>query len=125
MPGHHDPEGLLGIAHSDYQMASNMLDASLFPDRGFGFYAQQCAEKAIKVWILRRDGTPPYIHNLEQLLGQLFELDPDAQRFFHLKDYTPYATQIRYDADLETALPFTRAETLTELDKLLKHVASL
>jgi len=72
------------------------------------FHAQQAAEKYLKAYLIAVDREFPLVHNLEKLIQTCAEQEP---RFLELlalgQELTPYAVELRYDADfaptLETA----------------------
>lgn len=94
----------LRAATDDLGAAEKLIDGfPAFPGPAL-YHCQQCAEKALKAFLLLNDIEFEKTHNLSVLI----ELCADRNIGFHgLADYaeslTPYATLYRYPDEVETA----------------------
>ena len=90
-------------AHSDLMAATYMFEN--MPAKPFEiicYHCQQCAEKALKGYLVYHDENPPYIHDLVRLCMLCTNYD---QAFVALVDscsvLTEYSTTSRYPSDDE------------------------
>ena len=65
------------------------------------YLSQQCAETALKAYLVFMHTEPPKTHNLVELCNRCIEKDND---FSEIKEYcarlTPYGVEIRYPSEL-------------------------
>ena len=91
--------GLLKKAESDLENAATCLAANRALDT-VCFHSQQAAEKTLKAYLTAHEIEYPFIHNLEKLIDLCAARDPS---FAEIKPIagglTPYAVDLRYDAD--------------------------
>ncbi|MDR1453549.1 MAG: HEPN domain-containing protein [Candidatus Margulisbacteria bacterium] len=67
------------------------------------YHCQQCAEKALKGFLVWKDVEPPKIHNLPELCRLCAEYDSSFETIISsCKDLTPYGISARYPNELET-----------------------
>jgi HEPN domain-containing protein len=65
------------------------------------YLSQQCAEKALKGYLLFRDTEPPRIHNLVELCQLCMNYDDTFSAILDAcSDLTPYGVAIRYPNEL-------------------------
>jgi hypothetical protein len=115
---------LVRLAHRDWMALTGMQGSPLFADEIFGFHAQQAVEKALKAWLCAKDQTYPLTHELLRLLALLENLDADAEPFWPLARFTPYAVQARYEeGPPEADEVLDRPAVVAEVQVLLRHVA--
>jgi HEPN domain-containing protein len=65
------------------------------------YHSQQCAEKSLKAYLIARETTHPYIHDLVELITLCTVVAPN---FSTIKPYcvslNPYGVQVRYPNEL-------------------------
>jgi HEPN domain-containing protein len=115
---------MLAIAVEDLEMARQMLTGR-FPDRGFGFNAQQAVEKALKAWLSLRGVRYPRVHELDRLLDLLADEGEDVEGFRGITWLTQFAQAFRYDGLPAGYAPLDRPAVLAEASALLAHVRQL
>jgi HEPN domain-containing protein len=65
------------------------------------WHSQQCAEKALKAFLISRDIEPPKIHDLLRLLVLCRNIENDFSMLKSLcKRLTPFGSEIRYPNEL-------------------------
>ena len=117
--------GLLVMARKDFDALRGMLDNPLFADEIFGFHAQQAIEKSLKAWLAARSVVFPLTHDLSRLLDLLEENNVDVSPFWPLVQYTVFAVQARYEADLlEAEGPIARRAVIEDVRQLLETVVA-
>lgn len=113
------------MARKDFDALRGMLDNPLFADEIFGFHAQQAIEKSLKAWLAARSVVFPLTHDLSRLLGLLEENNVDVSPFWPLVQYTVFAVQARYEADLlEAEGPIARRAVIEDVRYLLDTVVT-
>jgi len=74
------------------------------------YLCQQCAEKALKAFIIHHGVEPPRTHDIVQLAESCVAYDAGFQKFAEAgKQLTPYAVHIRYPSAIEIDDPETAA----------------
>lgn len=74
------------------------------------FHAQQAVEKYLKAYLIERDQTFAFTHNLSKLLVQCVACDSEfAQLDEVVAPLTPFAVELRYDAQFWPAPDTARA----------------
>ena len=100
---------ILDMAHEWLTFASNDLISArhLFEDiypkqtNIAAYLCQQCAEKALKAYLVVNNIDPPKIHDLERLVQLCQNIDADfAQLEIDCKKINPYGTASRYPGEL-------------------------
>jgi HEPN domain-containing protein len=115
----------LRAAMDDLGAAGKLIDGMpAFPGAAL-YHCQQCAEKALKAFLLLNDVEFEKTHNLSVLI----ELCADINIGFHdLADYaealTPYATLYRYPDEVEAAEISQAARALEMARKIFVFVSS-
>jgi len=65
------------------------------------YLSQQCAEKALKGYLLFKDTEPPWTHNLVELCQTCMEFDGTFSEILDAcSDLTPYGVTVRYPNEL-------------------------
>jgi HEPN domain-containing protein len=97
-------KGWLRKADSDVTTASLCIEREQALDTAC-FHAQQAAEKCLKAYLTAYVIEFPFVHNLEKLIELCAQRDAS---FFDIKaigqELTPYAVELRYDAEFWPAL---------------------
>jgi len=74
------------------------------------FHAQQAVEKYLKAYLIERDQSFAFTHNLSKLLAQCVACDPAfAQLDDVVAPLTPFAVELRYDAQFWPSSDTARA----------------
>lgn len=86
-------------AESDLAAAELCVNAGTALDAAC-FHCQQAAEKSLKAWLVARETTFPFVHDLGKLLTLCSKTTPDFERLRQCAlGLTPFAVEMRYDAD--------------------------
>lgn len=65
------------------------------------YHCQQCAEKAIKGWLVYHDRSFKKTHDLRLLVTLASEIEPTFNEWFDAAEHiTPYATAYRYPGEI-------------------------
>jgi HEPN domain-containing protein len=100
---------ILDIAHEWLTFANNDLISArhlfenIYPKQTniAAYLCQQCAEKALKAFLVAYDIDPPKVHNLERLVCLCQDIDADFSRLeIDCKKINPYGTASRYPGEL-------------------------
>ena len=110
-------------ASNDLETAKTSLREDNIYSSAF-FLCQQCAEKALKAFLVFNQQLPPKIHDLMKLLKDCIKLDPE---FINLKKdaegLNPFIITFRYP---DMGLPFpdktTLKITIEEAERILNFV---
>lgn len=98
-------------AHDDLAIAKLIL---ISPNIGISsalFHAQQCAEKALKAYLIFNSTQIPRTHDLIKLTLACVKLDIEFESILTLAaELNPYSTQVRYPEDYYSMLHTTIAE---------------
>ena len=88
------------------------------------YHTQQCAEKALKGYIVFcKNILPRKTHDLTVLLKECIELDQTFKTFLrNVAELNPYATYFRYPDDYCVPDRTTTLNAIEKADKLLKFV---
>jgi HEPN domain-containing protein len=94
----------LNYSHSDMVAARHMFyDVYPIEAEISVFHCQQCAEKALKAYLVAYEIEPPKIHNLPILCKMCTEIDGEIQSLMDISsDLNPYAVASRYPKQLVT-----------------------
>jgi len=102
MSGHNIVDEWLRYAHNDIIVAKHCIK-DLRPKQTeiAGYHCQQCAEKALKSFLIYKDIEPPKTHDLKLLCKMCQDIDGSfadiASLCAHL---TPYGVTVRYPDEL-------------------------
>lgn len=96
LPDADSPQAWLRFARSDFFIAENKLQNSMFESHCF--HAQQCIEKSLKALMIRFEMFPvPRTHDLAQLLKRLQTVLPDIpSEILDSAAISLYAVESRY-----------------------------
>lgn len=125
MPALEHAQGLLRMAHKDFNALRGMIDSPLFADEIFGFHVQQAIEKSLKAWLAAHSIPFPFTHDLSRLLGLLEDDGVEVAVFWPLVQYTVFAVQARYEVsltDMDEAID--RAAAIADVQRLLATVTT-
>jgi len=92
----------LRYAHNDLVVAKHCIE-DLYPKQTeiAGYHCQQCAEKALKAFLIYKDIEPPKIHDLKVLCKMCQNIDSSfaviSSQCAHL---TPYGVAARYPDEI-------------------------
>ncbi|MCW5553876.1 MAG: HEPN domain-containing protein [Verrucomicrobiae bacterium] len=94
--------------------ADPLLDTAIY-------HCQQAAEKAIKAWLQSANALIPRTHDIEDLVEQASDTNPDFKQFAKVAAVlTPYASAFRYPGGFEEPMP-----SQDEFDEALKHAQTI
>ena len=114
---------MMRSAQSDLRALQHMPDAFVFDERVFGFHAQQACEKTLKAWLLTFGRSPPFSHDLRELILLLADERvqvPEAEAIVAL---TKYAVQWRY-GDVPPYKLLDRAATVALCERLVAQASA-
>ncbi len=118
-PDANDPEVWLRYAADDLKAAAVILQAARGGAwRVAAFQAQQCAEKALKAYLIAREVDFPYTHHIGLLLERCARFGIWSVALTDAESLTLYATISRYPGEAE---PVTKREAARAL-KLAENV---
>jgi len=89
------------------------------------YHCQQCAEKALKAFLIQHDVKFEKVHNLDVLLGYCAEVDPGFNTMSDAaSNLTPYATAFRYPDEFFEPEPAKQQfdEAFHHAERILKFV---
>lgn len=88
-------------AAEDLRLAKYGMEASPPFLKGSSFHAQQCAEKAMKGFLLSNGREAPRTHDLRGLSEIVYEIQPDLEKLLgSVGTLTKYVTASRYPTDI-------------------------
>ncbi len=89
-------------ADNDLRAARFLLEKDFEDYEASAFHAQQCAEKAIKAYLVRHQVEFPKTHDIRRLRKLVASIDRSFAEVLKEADLlTPYAVEFRYPGDLE------------------------
>lgn len=92
----------LNYADEDIQLARHALTLSTaVPYRLVAYHAQQCAEKALKAYLVRHRIDFPYTHNISRLLEICSKTAQWDNPLWDAEELTAYAVTTRYPGEDE------------------------
>jgi HEPN domain-containing protein len=87
----------LARAERDLRVARYLLTMPDSPPESIGFHAQQCAEKALKGFLIFHRVPFKRLHDLNYLIDLCAPHDPAFEQFrVEADELTPYAVEFRY-----------------------------
>ncbi|MFP4171501.1 MAG: HEPN domain-containing protein [Candidatus Hydrogenedentota bacterium] len=103
----------------DDRRAARTLLAQEFNDYGVSaFHAQQCAEKAIKAYLVRWQIEFPKTHDMERLRRIMATADEQlAQDLFVADALSPYSVEFRYPGEFEPVSKESAEEAIAVAEK--------
>lgn len=103
----------------DDRLAAKALLRQKFNDYGVSaFHAQQCAEKAVKAYLVRWQIEFPKTHDMERLREIVAREDEQlAQDLFVADALTPYAVEFRYPGEFEPVSKDAAEEAIALAEK--------
>ncbi len=125
MSDRNQARSLLKMAFKDFKALRAMRDRQSFDDEIFGFHVQQSAEKALKAWIALLGIEYPYTHNIKILLQLLQSAGADVEDYWHLREYSVFAVQLRYQDMGSSDEPIDRETAITRAEEIVEHVRNL
>lgn len=115
-------QGLLKKAGNDLIAARATLETHQATDT-VCFHAQQAVEKSLKAILAYHDVAYPWRHDLGELLRLARPLFPEIIPYHEqILKMTPFAVDIRYDAEFEPMFPVASEalQTATEIHTLIE-----
>ncbi len=114
----------LSFAESDLKIAKKELNDSEPFFHAVCFHAQQCAEKALKAFLILHDKPLQKTHDLEALVRDCVEIEPAFQTLLqeNLSQLNPYATQVRYPNGLLAPSKEEAEEAVQKAQQVLRVV---
>ena len=99
----------LEIASEDIDLAEFLYEKRWpRPLERICFFCQQCAEKALKAFLIHQGIEPPRTHDIVQLSEACIAYGEQFQELVGIgKQLTPYAVQLRYPNEIEIDDPET------------------
>ena len=83
------------------------------------FHAQQCAEKAIKAYLVRHQVEFPKTHDIRRLRKLVASIDRSfAEALREADRLTPYAVEFRYPGNLEPVYQDTALDAISVAQKV-------
>ena len=81
------------------------------------YHCQQTAEKSLKAWLQSKDDPFPKTHDIEELVEQASDINPDFGTFTKAASVlTPYVAAFRYPGGFDEPMP-----TREEFDEAFQH----
>jgi HEPN domain-containing protein len=111
----------LRYAKSDLNTAKHMFNDVHPKETEISCYhTQQCAEKSLKAFLIAKETSPPYIHDLVELMKHCIAHEAD---FSIIQSYcvslNPYGVQVRYPNELSVDDSIT-GQAINYAEKILK-----
>ena len=119
MPGHKD---WLQKSSGELRAARLLINDDVILDIA-AFHAHQCAEKALKGYLMFQRKSIPKTHNLEEILENCATLNQEFLNFLHdaiILD--PYAINTRYPDDRFKIDKFEVQKAIEHADRIFKFV---
>ena len=111
----------LAKAASDLRTARILGAAEDAPLDTAIYHCQQCAEKAVKAFLVHCGNTPQKTHDIRNLTLQAATYEPTFNQLIDMAAaLTPYAWEFRYPDDLVDTYP-----TREEFDNALQHAQAI
>ena len=120
-----EAQAMLRAALVDLETLRLMVEATTFASPSVGLHAQQCAEKAVKAWLLYALGEPARTHDIDWLLRRLASHGENAAPWRRLGLYTPFAGWVRYADPAKPIPPLDQERALRDAEAICQHVAEL
>ncbi len=109
------PKDWLRFAQYDLEMACRALDPSYPIVPAALYHSQQCAEKALKAFLVLKKITPPRTHDIVGLLDLCVKQDPEFLKIMDATvDLTSLVTDGRYPSDAFSMPDTTTAHIMIE-----------
>lgn len=102
----------MNYSESDLRAAYTLLESRKFFPRQICFFAQQCAEKAIKAILVFEEVNFPRNHDLDRLRDLIPEGWKIKKKFPDLAELTIWSVESRYPGDIPDVTEHEARETL-------------
>ena len=102
----------ISYSETDLRAAHALLDSEEFFPRQICFFAQQCAEKAIKAILVFEEVNFPKNHDLDRLRDLVPEGWKVKEQFPDLAELTIWAVESRYPGHMPDVVEYEARETL-------------
>lgn len=100
-------------------------DSDIYSDIAI-YHCQQCAEKALKGFLVLQGQTFPRTHDLRLLLQLTIVINPDFQQHQETSELlTPYATEFRYPSDVMQPTEEELKEAIEKSEEIFVFITSL
>lgn len=109
----------LNAAYDDYRAAELLRQDSTLNNMT-AFHCQQCAEKALKGYILARDNEPVDGHNLTWLCKRAAHIDPSFTQWLdESAALNKFYIETRYPTDIPTEISDEQTESIADMTRQL------
>lgn len=106
-------------ADNDLRAAKFLLEKEFQDYEASAFHAQQCAEKAIKAYLVRHQVEFPKTHDIGRLRKLVASIDRSLAEALREADMlSPYAVEYRYPGDLEPIDQDTALDAINIAEKV-------
>ena len=100
-------------------------DSDIYSDIAI-YHCQQCAEKALKGFLVLQGQPFPRTHDLRLLVQLAIAINPDFQRHQETSELlTPYATEFRYPSDVMQPTEEELKEAIEKAEEIFDFITSL
>lgn len=100
-------------------------DSDIYSDIAI-YHCQQCAEKALKGFLVLQNQTFPRTHDLRLLVQLAIVVNPDFQHYQEAAEIlTPYATEFRYPSNVMQPTEDELQEAIEKAQEVFSFIASL
>ena len=90
------------------------------------YHCQQCAEKALKGFLVLQGQTFPRTHDVRLLVQLAIAINPDFQRHQETSELlTPYATEFRYPSNVMQPTEEELKEAIERAEEIFNFITSL
>lgn len=115
----------LARAERDLRVARYLLTMPDPPPESIGFHAQQCAEKALKAYLVLQQAPFERRHDLNYLIDLCVSSDTDFEQLrAEADELTPYAVEFRYP-DALSPMPLEPVHAAVDVaDRIYAFVAA-
>ena len=100
-------------------------DSAIYSDIAI-YHCQQCAEKALKGFLVLHAQSFPKTHDLRLLVQLAIAINPDFHRHQETSELlTPYATEFRYPSDVMQPTEDELKEAIEKAEEIFNFITSL
>ncbi len=119
-----DAKAWMNYSESDLRAAHALLDSEEFFPRQVCFFAQQCAEKAIKAILVYEEVSFPKNHDLDRLRDLIPTGWNAKEQFPDLAELTIWSVESRYPGNTPDVTEYEARETLRLAESVFDTVSA-